>query len=175
MFWKNIRFKRSWLPLLLGIAGGIISILVGMKTPSPISRNISIKARQYAYEPAKLEVNKGDTLHIRLTSLDVVHGFYLEGYNTDAEIYPGKKMFKVRKLSEGYYWRDTDELTIVADKPGKFRYRCSHTCGTMHPFMQGELIVAPNTPYIGGIGIFIGFLIGLILMLAKKPVPKTIS
>lgn len=175
MTWMKIRFKRSWLPLLLGIAGGVISIFVGMKTPSPVNRHISIKARQYAYEPAKLEVNKGDTLHIRLTSLDVVHGFYLEGYDTDAEIFPGKKMFKVRKLSEGYYWRDTDELTIVADKSGKFRYRCSHTCGSMHPFMQGELIVAPNQPYIAGIGIFTGFFIGLLLMLAKKPVLKTIS
>jgi heme/copper-type cytochrome/quinol oxidase subunit 2 len=169
---KKSKLKKRWLPFIAGFIGGLLGILVGLRSPSPVKKDISIKARQYAYEPAKLEANMGDTLIISLASLDVVHGFYLEGYDTDAEIYPGKKKIKVRKPSEGNEWEDADLITIVANKPGKFRYRCSHTCGTMHPFMQGELIVSPNIPYHAGIGVFIGFFCGLFIMLAK---PSKIS
>lgn len=169
------KFKgKIWLPILIAIIGGSIAYFIGHSTPSPIKRDILIKARQYAYEPSKIIVNIGDTLHIKLTSLDVVHGFFVEGYDADAEIYPGNKKFKFRKPSEGYEWEEIEELVLVMNKNGKFRYRCSHTCGTMHPFMQGELIVRPNSPYHAGIGGFIGFVLGIILMLAKKPVQKVV-
>ena len=37
-------------------------------------------------------------------------------------------------------------VTFVADKEGKFKFRCSIPCGTLHPFMIGELNVEPNSP-----------------------------
>jgi heme/copper-type cytochrome/quinol oxidase subunit 2 len=38
----------------------------------------------------------------------------------------------------------TARLTFVADRPGAFRFRCSVTCGPLHPFMIGRLIVGAN-------------------------------
>ena len=138
---------------------------MGLSNQKPISRNITIKARQYSYDPEKLEVNKGDTLHLNLVSLDVFHGFYMEGYDVDAEVQANVKAIKVRHPSQGFNWKDTSEVFIIANKTGKFRYRCSHTCGTMHPFMQGEMIVSPNNTFHAGIGGIVGFSIGMLLMI----------
>lgn len=147
------------------IVGALAGGLAGSGTEAPASKNITIKARQYAYDPPKIIANKGDTLLLELASLDVVHGFYLEGYDVDAEIHPGINTFKIRKPSEGYNWETADVITVILTRRGKFRYRCSHTCGTMHPFMQGELIVKPNTPYHAGLGGIAGFAIGLFMMM----------
>lgn len=128
-------------------------------------REFYIKARQYAYDPPKIIVNKGDQVHIRLASLDVVHGFFLEGHDIDALIEPGVRQFKMRHPSDGGEFVDVNEIVFTAEYPGKFRYRCSHTCGTMHPFMQGELIVRPNYPFLAGVGGATGTLISAFLMM----------
>ena len=55
------------------------------------------------------------------------------------------------------------DYKIVTNRTGKFRYRCSVTCGTMHPFMQGELIVKPNNEYALGIGLSLGIFVSMLV------------
>jgi hypothetical protein len=50
----------------------------------------------------------------------------------------------MRHPSEGAGWKWVEEIVFVAHKTGKFRYRCSHTCGYLHPFMLGEMFVEPD-------------------------------
>jgi heme/copper-type cytochrome/quinol oxidase subunit 2 len=160
--------KLILVPIILTLLGASIGLLIGWSNIKPVSRNLTIKARQYSYEPEKIEVNQGDTLHLTLVSLDVFHGFYLEGYDVDAEIQANVKAIKVRHPSEGFNWKDTSEIYLIVNKTGKYRYRCSHTCGTMHPFMQGEMIVKPNNNLNAGIGGVIGFAIGMLIMIYRK-------
>jgi heme/copper-type cytochrome/quinol oxidase subunit 2 len=61
-----------------------------------------------------------------------------------------------------------EEIIFVADKTGKFRLRCSHTCGPLHPFMQGELVVAPNRLLGAGVGGFIGLLLAATFVALRK-------
>ncbi len=110
----------------------------------PQVRKIHIVARQYAYEPHRIEVAQGDEVHITLSSRDVVHGFYLEGYDIDAEVKAGRSGFGLRHPSYEDEYQPVEEIVFTADRAGKFRYRCSHTCGYLHPFMLGEMIVTPN-------------------------------
>lgn len=151
--------------LVIFITAAIPPLVASFSVGEGQTRTFAIKARQYAYDPPRITVNKGDEVHIRLVSLDVVHGFYLEGYDIDARVEPGVRHFKLRHPSEGKTFTDVNEIVFTADRPGKFRYRCSHTCGTMHPFMQGELIVQPNYPYLAGAGGVAGVLIVACLMM----------
>ena len=165
---------------IVGLCATALPLTVSSATDNQ-TRTFNIKARQYAYDPGRIIVNQGDEVHIRLVSMDVVHGFFLEGHDIDALIEPGVPVegewpkFKMRRPSEGKEYSVVEEIVFKADRRGKFRYRCSHTCGTMHPFMQGELIVEPNYPYQAGIGATIGLVIAVFvtLYLRVSPNPRT--
>ncbi len=116
----------------------------------PPVKTFLIEARQYAYDPPVIRVNKGDEVHIRLRSKDVTHGFYLEGHNIDARIEAERETFWL-KNKEGPA-KEVEEIVFIANRTGKFRYRCSNTCGYLHPFMLGEMIVSPNYLYRGSVG-----------------------
>jgi len=149
-------------------------IVAGSHTPA--SKTFAIRARQYAYDPPVITVNKGDTVHITLKSLDVVHGFYLEGHNIDVHIFPMAPTMRVVDESQPDGYRPVNEIVFVAERAGKFRFRCSHTCGTLHPFMQGEFIVEPNYPYLAGIGAAVGiFLAGCFIFFVnyRKPLEES--
>jgi len=107
-------------------------IIVFAPAPSlaaqPTERRFRIEASSYEYAPPAIAVNVGDTVTLELVSTDYVHGLYVDGYGLNLIAEPGH----------------TERLTFVADKPGAFRFRCSVTCGPLHPFMIGKLSVGPN-------------------------------
>ena len=148
--------------LLLGGLGGFLSAHLGRVVPQ--GRSITITAHKYAYDPPVLRVNQGDRLRIRLVAKDVTHGFYLEGYDLDGKVRPENPTFWVRRPSEGTNYKEVDEISFVASHTGKFRYRCSLTCGYMHPFMQGELIVEPNYLYSTSVGLSLGMAFGVLVL-----------
>lgn len=91
-----------------------------------------VKAKKFSYTPNFIKVNKGDTVKIRLISEDVTHGFFLDGYGIETSAHPGQD----------------GSIKFVADKTGRFTFRCSVTCGEFHPFMVGYLTVSPNSRFI---------------------------
>lgn len=93
---------------------------------SPTTHHISIDMTQFAFSPSRVEVSQGDHLVIDLTASDVVHGFYLDGYGIEQRVEPGL----------------TRQITLIADKTGKFRFRCSVSCGELHPFIQELMDIA---------------------------------
>lgn len=114
----------------------LLLILVALLVPipatasAPQTRTIEVTARQFAFEPATLDIRRGDTVTIHFESLDAAHGFFIDGYDVDIQAEPGKSA----------------EATFVADKEGKFKIRCSVSCGALHPFMIGEINVEPDFP-----------------------------
>jgi cytochrome c oxidase subunit 2 len=119
----------------------------------PVTHHITMTADQFSFDPPVLRVNRGDRVRLTLQASDVVHGFYLDGYGLEQRVEPG--------LSE--------EIEFVADRTGKFRYRCSVSCGTLHPFMIGELVVGPNLPFIRTIGLLLVAVAGTLVYLWRFP------
>ena len=108
-----------------------------VRAATPGERTIRIEAAQYHFDPGTIQVNRGERVTIELVATDVVHGLYLDGYGLELTADPGQ----------------TARLTFVADRPGTFRFRCSISCGAMHPFMIGKLRVGNNFLLWAGFGL----------------------
>ena len=122
----QIMQKRALLlaPLFLLVA--LAPIPAGATTPR--SHTFRVEAGKFEYSPAVLSVNPGDHVTIELVSTDVVHGIFIDGYDLELSADPGQ----------------TQRMKFIADRVGSFRFRCSVTCGPLHPFMIGKLYVGRN-------------------------------
>lgn len=143
----ELRFQgRGWLVWGILAAGAALvlgaAILPAADLRPPVEREVRVTASRYRFDPPVIRLHRGDRLRLSLAATDVVHGFYLEGYDLDVTVTPLSREMEVRR--SGGPPETVEEVVLVADRTGKFRYRCSKTCGAMHPFMVGELVVAPN-------------------------------
>jgi cytochrome c oxidase subunit 2 len=116
-------------------------------------RLIEIRAKRFSYQPNIIRVHRGEKIRIRLISEDVTHGLFIDGYGIETRAHPGE---------DGY-------LSFIANRPGRFAFRCSVTCGEFHPYMIGYLIVEPNYRFWSFLiaGIFI-MLFSLLLVYKKS-------
>jgi len=141
--------RKQWL-----VGGATIAlVLVALLMPLPVlgaepqERHVNITARSFAFEPGTVRVNRGDTVIISLESTDVVHGLYVDGYGGSVVAEPGRP----------------STFSFVADRSGAFRFRCSISCGSLHPFMIGKLVVEPNLIFGRAIAATVIVAVGAIL------------
>lgn len=134
-----MKMIRGWQwTLLAGLALAVMFIPIPAAAAIPSERIFHIEASRFQYSPAVLQVNPGDRVTFELTATDVVHGLSIDGYNQAVTADPGQ----------------TARLTFVADRQGSFRFRCTVTCGNMHPFMIGKFQVGQNTLLWRAIALF---------------------
>lgn len=80
------------------------------------------------FKPSRIEVKAGQTLRLKLTSMDVTHSFQLLDFGIDTgPIFPGT----------------TVEVELHATRPGTYPYQCNVRCSPHHRNMVGQLIVRP--------------------------------
>lgn len=88
-------------------------------------KEFTLTAKKWEFNPGTITVNKGDQVRLKITSLDVVHGFTLSDFNIKLTLNPNV----------------TQTIEFVADKTGAFPFFCSVYCGDGHGQMRGALIV----------------------------------
>ena len=86
---------------------------------------IEITAKRFEFSPNKITLKKGETVTLRLTSADVVHGFFLRPLKLDELISPDKPT----------------EVTITPETVGTFTTICDHFCGVNHGNMKMTVVV----------------------------------
>lgn len=89
------------------------------------SKEFRMTAKQFAFEPSTIEVNKGDKVKLTVTSIDVPHGFAIREYGINERLDPNKPVV----------------IEFIADKQGTFTFFCSVFCGSGHSSMKGKLVV----------------------------------
>jgi len=75
-----------------------------------------------------LELEKGQSYRLHLSSMDWNHGFSLQPVNINLQIVPGYEMV----------------LTITPDTAGEFTVVCNEYCGIGHHLMLGKIYVKEN-------------------------------
>jgi len=140
--------QKSWVSVWRWAVLAVFALLIlflpiSGNAAEPVERTFRLQASQFAYTPAVLSVNPGDRVMIELLATDVVHGLSIDGYNLETTSDPGQ----------------TARLTFIADRQGSFRFRCTVTCGNLHPFMIGKLQVGQNAVLWRG-----ALLAGLVLL-----------
>lgn len=88
-------------------------------------KEFQMTAKQFEFIPNTITVNKGDTVKLNITSIDVDHGFALSKFNIKENLSPGK----------------TVTVQFQATENGEYTFFCSLFCGDGHGNMQGKLIV----------------------------------
>lgn len=170
-------FKKRILNFLIIFAFGLLpALLTQYFVPEPQSRHIHVRNFRYGKDPDVIRCNRGDTLHLTLSTDDTGHSFYLEEFDIDAKVSPGRELIEIFKVSDPTDKPSIDSVVVITAKhPGLFNYlvsrsnfRCHVWCGPMHAFEHGKLIILPNTLLIFSLGCLLGILILWILGFFRK-------
>lgn len=90
-------------------------------------KEFNVIAKQWEFVPNVIEVNKGDRVRLKITSIDVTHGIGLPDFGIDSVRLPPN---------------ETKIVEFVADKTGTFNTMiCTAYCGTGHADMKGSIVV----------------------------------
>ncbi len=91
----------------------------------PPLKEFTMTAKRFEFSPSTIEVDQGDKVRIKITSLDVAHGFSLTAFGISERLEPGKEV----------------TVEFNADRKGEFVFFCSVPCGSGHGAMRGKLVV----------------------------------
>ena len=89
---------------------------------------VTVIAKKYSFNPARIEVDQDDIVKITLKTEDIPHGFTIEKYRIAKRATPGQPVtFEFR-----------------ADQAGTFTYYCNLTTDERCKEMRGQLVVNPR-------------------------------
>ncbi len=83
-------------------------------------KTIEIHAKRFAFQPAEITLQKGETVTLRLFSDDVPHSLVIKDLGVNREVSKGKE----------------EDVTVTPDKAGDFRGKCGRFCGSGHGSMS---------------------------------------
>lgn len=141
---------RSLLPISLLIAATLIlsggaAPTHAYRIPSPESvQTIDVTAKKYEFDPSTIRVKQGTRVKLKIHAIDHAHGFRIsempDGVDTKGN--PGLVFASAQdctKIEEG----KSETVEFVAQRSGRYPFRCCVHCGWHHRGMMGELIVEP--------------------------------
>jgi cytochrome c oxidase subunit 2 len=90
----------------------------------PAGADVYLLGRMWLWYPV-LELQRGQTYRLHLSSLDLQHGFSLQPININVQVHPGYEHV----------------LTMTPDKSGEYTIVCNEFCGLGHHTMLGKILV----------------------------------
>lgn len=113
--------------LLCLAAAGIVRMVHAEERRSEADRVINVVAERFTFVPSRIRLELGETVELRIRSLDTNHGFRIEKTGINV-IVPKRGKGDARIL-------------FRAQEKGVFRFHCSKACGAGHTIMRGRIVV----------------------------------
>lgn len=79
-------------------------------------------ARMWAFQPSTVTLPAGSTVHLYVTSADIIHGFHVEGKNVNMMAVPGAINY----------------IKVTFNDSGDYFFACHEFCGAAHHAMAGR-------------------------------------
>ena len=140
----NWKLELIWtvIPTLIAVSMFIVgwSSYTGLRTVPPEAMVIEVTAQQFSWlfdypsgkeSEGELVVPVGMPVRLNITSVDVLHGFYLPAFRIKIDAVPNVK---------SYAW-------FLADKIGVYDIMCTVYCGVDHSHMTAKLRIVSNDEY----------------------------
>lgn len=140
----NVKVEIAWMiiPLIIVMAMFYLGwqSFLGLRTVPSDAINIRVEAMQFAWvfkypnnkeSEGLLMVPRGRSIKLNLTSMDVIHGFYVPAFRI--------KMDALRNM-ETYAW-------FYADRIGNYDIMCTQYCGEGHAEMSATLKIVTEDEY----------------------------
>jgi cytochrome c oxidase subunit 2 len=90
----------------------------------PAGADVYLIGRMWLWYPV-LELERGQSYRLHLSSLDLQHGFSLQPININVQVHPGYEHV----------------LTVTPDRSGEYSIVCNEYCGLGHHSMLGKIFV----------------------------------
>lgn len=87
---------------------------------------VHMVAKMWSFDPPEIRLPPGAEVEIYLSSVDVVHGLYIEKTNVNLMAVPGA----------------VNAARVRFDEEGEYPFVCHEYCGTAHHYMAGKIVVA---------------------------------
>jgi cytochrome c oxidase subunit 2 len=115
-----VTFRR--IAATLAVLAGLAAVHGAGAEPPAV---VAITARRFEFSPSEVELQRGTPVILRLTSLDVTHGFYSKPLGLDEIIESGKVI----------------DVPLTPAEAGRFSVICDHFCGAGHGGMKMTIVV----------------------------------
>ena len=141
----NLKLEIAWtlIPLIivlaLGTYGAVELIQMRSRAAQPelvvnvtgVQWSWSFAYPDLGFSSSTLVLPVGQPVLLRLTSIDVIHSFWVPEFRIKMDAIPGQ----------------INELRIMPTETGDYRAMCSELCGTGHAYMTAPVQVAPAAEF----------------------------
>jgi len=97
----------------------------GLRQVGPKEYEAVMIAQAWAFNPREISVPVGSTVNFTMTSVDVIHGFKIQGTTVNRMVIPGQ----------------VTRARYTFTKPGEYLFVCHEYCGAGHHVMSGVIHV----------------------------------
>jgi cytochrome c oxidase subunit II len=128
--------RRTFALLLVGtglsLAGGPLVRRVlatsSAQDQAPTRREFTLTARNYSFNPSRVEATQDDLIKVTIQSEDVAYGFTIDEYRLSKRVPAG----------------GSTTIEFRADRAGTFSFYSNLSNDTRHTQMRGQLVVRPR-------------------------------